>query len=276
MKEGQAALLAGDAIEARQRFRRALELDAQNVEALIGMAGAVRPYREKQEYLQQALQIDPANAEAQASLTYVENKLASGEVLAPRGVSVAEPTHLQLERMEQVAEPSNPIAPAVDTEYCYIHPDRETGLRCTNCDRPICHECVRPAVVGQLCPECAHARRPRNYQVSAGNLAVAFTVSFIASLLICFLAVLILRGFFAFIIAFILAPLVAEFIVRILDRLTHAKRGREMQITVGIGLGFGAAPWILLPLLIGGLGFGALPSLLFVGIAIATAVARLR
>jgi hypothetical protein len=178
--------------------------------------------------------------------------------------------------MEQVAEPADPVAPAVDTEYCYLHPDRETGLRCTNCDRPICHECVRPAVVGQLCPECARARRPRNYQISVGDLAVAFTVSFIASLLISFLAAWILQGFFAFIIAFIIAPFVAEFIVRILDRLTRAKRGREMQVTVGVGLGFGAAPWILLPLLAGGLGFGALPLLLFVGIAIATAVARLR
>ncbi|MEU2880994.1 hypothetical protein ABZ651_33340, partial [Streptomyces sp. NPDC007070] len=25
---------------------------------------------------------------------------------------------------------------------CYRHPDRETGVRCTRCERPICPECT--------------------------------------------------------------------------------------------------------------------------------------
>ncbi len=47
---------------------------------------------------------------------------------------------------------------------CHWHPDRETGLRCSRCDRPICGECAVPAAVGQLCPDDAgdrtRARRP--------------------------------------------------------------------------------------------------------------------
>ena len=38
---------------------------------------------------------------------------------------------------------------------CYRHPDRETRLACSNCERPVCVDCVRTAAVGQRCLECA-------------------------------------------------------------------------------------------------------------------------
>ncbi|HEY4729433.1 MAG TPA: rhomboid family intramembrane serine protease, partial [Actinomycetes bacterium] len=41
--------------------------------------------------------------------------------------------------------------------FCYRHPDRQTGLRCSRCDRPICGECANPAPVGQLCPDDARS-----------------------------------------------------------------------------------------------------------------------
>ena len=37
--------------------------------------------------------------------------------------------------------------------YCYRHPDRETGLSCSECGRPICYECMTPAPVGLRCPD---------------------------------------------------------------------------------------------------------------------------
>src|ERR671939_386096 len=36
---------------------------------------------------------------------------------------------------------------------CYRHPDRVTGLSCSECGRPICTECMTPAPVGIRCPE---------------------------------------------------------------------------------------------------------------------------
>ncbi|MER6356718.1 rhomboid family intramembrane serine protease [Streptomyces sp. NPDC001634] len=43
---------------------------------------------------------------------------------------------------------------ARELPVCYRHPDRETGIRCTRCERPICPECMVNASVGFQCPEC--------------------------------------------------------------------------------------------------------------------------
>jgi membrane associated rhomboid family serine protease len=40
-------------------------------------------------------------------------------------------------------------------EVCYRHPKRETGVRCSNCERPICPDCMTSTPVGMRCPECA-------------------------------------------------------------------------------------------------------------------------
>src|SRR3954452_6114594 len=38
---------------------------------------------------------------------------------------------------------------------CYRHPNRETGVSCSNCGRPICPDCMTPTPVGMRCPECS-------------------------------------------------------------------------------------------------------------------------
>jgi membrane associated rhomboid family serine protease len=46
-----------------------------------------------------------------------------------------------------------------ETRYCYRHPDRETGLSCSDCGRPICADCATFAPVGIRCPDHAGVRR---------------------------------------------------------------------------------------------------------------------
>lgn len=55
-------------------------------------------------------------------------------------------------------------APQVPT--CYRHSDRETYIRCSRCERPICPDCMTAAPVGFHCPNCVRegaksVREPR-------------------------------------------------------------------------------------------------------------------
>ncbi|MHB1740477.1 MAG: rhomboid family intramembrane serine protease [Actinomycetes bacterium] len=44
--------------------------------------------------------------------------------------------------------------PDATPPVCYRHPHRETYIRCSRCDRPICPDCMIAAPVGFQCPEC--------------------------------------------------------------------------------------------------------------------------
>jgi membrane associated rhomboid family serine protease len=53
---------------------------------------------------------------------------------------------------------------------CYRHPDRETGLSCSECGRPICTECMTVAPVGLRCPE--HSGRAVEHRVARAATTV--------------------------------------------------------------------------------------------------------
>lgn len=92
----------------------------------------------------------------------------------------------------------DPTAP--DTMHCYRHPDRETLLSCSNCERPICTACMTTAAVGVRCPECARGGASatgagvRRLRARAGSDTVLATGALVALNVIFYLAQAIQAG----------------------------------------------------------------------------------
>lgn len=55
-----------------------------------------------------------------------------------------------------------PQTSAPEAQRCYRHSSRETYISCSQCDRPICTDCMHEAAVGFRCPECVGNRKPTN------------------------------------------------------------------------------------------------------------------
>jgi membrane associated rhomboid family serine protease len=70
--------------------------------------------------------------------------------------------------------------------YCYRHPNRETGVSCSSCGRPICPDCMTPTPVGMRCPECAR-ERTKVKTIRSGPSAPVVTQTLIAINVIVFL-----------------------------------------------------------------------------------------
>ncbi len=75
-------------------------------------------------------------------------------------------------------------------QTCYRHPNRETGVSCSNCGRPICPDCMTSTSVGMRCPECARADdegegRRRRLQPHRGKMPA--TIALIAINVIVFI-----------------------------------------------------------------------------------------
>ena len=64
-------------------------------------------------------------------------------------------------------------------ETCYRHPNRETGVSCSSCGRPICPDCMTPTPVGMRCPECASERTRVTQGVGQASLFSSAPATFV-------------------------------------------------------------------------------------------------
>jgi membrane associated rhomboid family serine protease len=71
-------------------------------------------------------------------------------------------------------EPAAGPPAAASAPTCYRHPGRETHVRCTRCERPICPDCMVSAAVGFQCPECV---REGNKGVRTGRTVFGGSVT---------------------------------------------------------------------------------------------------
>ncbi len=64
---------------------------------------------------------------------------------------------------------------------CANHPDRETGLRCNRCGKPICVSCAVQTPVGYRCKECVRGQQAVFETAGTLSLGVAAVVSAIGT-----------------------------------------------------------------------------------------------
>ena len=132
------------------------------------------------------------------------------------------------------------------TLYCYVHPNRETSLRCNNCNRPICASCAVRTPTGYRCKECVRERQKTFNTSEWYDYVLGFIVAGALSAVATFLVSLIGGiGFFGWIIIFAGAPTAAVIIAEGVRLVTRRHRSRSLFITVAAGVVLGALPVIL-------------------------------
>ena len=133
-----------------------------------------------------------------------------------------------------------------DTLYCYVHPNRETSLRCNNCERPICTSCAVHTPTGYRCKECVRGQQQIFNTAEWYDYFIGFVVAGVLSGIASFLVTLIGNiGIFGWIIVIAGAPTAGGIIAEILRAVLRKRRSRNLFITVAIGIVLGAVPTIL-------------------------------
>jgi hypothetical protein len=162
-----------------------------------------------------------------------------------------------------------------ETLYCYVHPNRETALRCNNCNRPICAACAIRTPTGYRCRECVRGQL-RTFDTSEWyDYILGFVVAVLLSAVASFLVTLIGGiGFLGWFLIAAGAPTAGVAIAEGVRTVTRRRRSRSLFVTVAVGVVLGALPVILLQLR--GLDmFGVLFQVIYLIIAVPVVYSRL-
>ena len=137
-----------------------------------------------------------------------------------------------------------------ETLYCYVHPNRETALRCNNCNRPICASCAVRTPTGYRCKECVRERQKTFdtaewYDYALGFIVAALLSGFAASLVTLIGGI----GFIGLLIISAGASTAGVAISEGVRAVTRKRRSRPLFITIAAGVVLGAVPVILFQLI---------------------------
>ena len=161
------------------------------------------------------------------------------------------------------------------TLYCYVHPTRETSLRCNNCERPICTQCAIRTPTGYRCRECVKGQQKIFNTSEWYDFISGFIIAVILSAVAAFLVTLIGGiGFFGWFLIAAGAPTAGVFIAEGVRLVTRKRRSRPLFITVAIGVVLGALPVILYQIFAFDM-FGLLFQIIYLVIAVPVVYSRL-
>jgi len=162
-----------------------------------------------------------------------------------------------------------------ETLYCYVHPNRETSLRCNNCNRPICAQCAVRTPTGYRCRECVKGQQKVFNTSEWYDHVFGFVVAALLSAVAAFLVTLIGGiGFFGWFLIAAGAPTAGVFIAEGVRMVTRKRRSRPLFMTVAAGVVLGALPVILVQVFRFDM-FGILFQIIYLVIAVPVVYSRL-
>ncbi len=165
--------------------------------------------------------------------------------------------------------------PAVveEVNYCAVHPDRETSLRCNRCGRYMCVQCAVSTPVGYRCRQCVRGIEDKFFTSNPADYVIIFVVSTVLSAIAGYLIAAIVR-WLLFVI--LLAAPAGGAIAEAAMRLTGRRRGRYSALIAAAGVLLGGLAPLLYILLVSGRFIPNLSLLLYAGIATAAVYGRFR
>ena len=126
---------------------------------------------------------------------------------------------------------------------CVFHPEEETGLSCSRCDRPICVRCMVQAPVGIRCRECASVQKLPTFDVQPSfymrAVLIGGTVAVLSGLLWGFIMQMAPFPYLAGLLSLLVGYAVGESI----SLVTNRKRANGLAVlaVVYVAISLGAA-----------------------------------
>ena len=174
--------------------------------------------------------------------------------------------------MQDMVQPQHREQEREEALYCYWHPDVETGLSCSRCEKNMCTQCMVQAPVGIRCRECGKAVPMPTYDVQTSYYARAVAVGAVIAvggglLWALFTAIFGAIPFFPSLAALGMGYAAGEIIGVSVNR----KRGVGLAWIAGSSVaGAFLISWLVVPFSFGIFG------LFFIGLGVYTAVQRVR
>jgi hypothetical protein len=117
---------------------------------------------------------------------------------------------------------------------CHWHTAVPTGLSCSQCQRPMCTQCLVQAPVGIRCRECGKATPLPTFDVRPANYAKALVAAGVIGVLGVVLSLTLLFFTGARLIAFLITPLVVGYAAgEIISRVVNLKRSKALMYIAG-------------------------------------------
>jgi len=139
------------------------------------------------------------------------------------------------------------------TLHCYVHPNRETGLRCNRCERPICAQCAIHTPTGYRCKECVREQQKIFNTAEWYDYLIGFGITAVLSLITSIILVLISSfiGFFMWFVSFAIAGAAGVIIANVTQAALRKRRSKRLFWLAAAGVIAGALPVILFLLFTG-------------------------